>query len=415
MGLSRLSRARLRHLQPLIKKCGLDLSDRSEAVTRRVLRTIFGDIRRGDATALRHSKQCSLMASYAIASVKELPLPADDSFRSSHFVPGDIRSSIENKSNWLVKYECKLYLRHGRTVNVVFNIVSVDKYHGSPAKSESRARSVVLRMLRWLCVAYARSSDRCGSSLEVYFYDLTCPKAAPMSDAQVLSPSHVNSAYADICAPHGSIVIFRREEWFKVFVHETFHALGMDFAMMDQGRFDRALHSLYGLSIDYSAQEMYAEIWARVVNACYAAHDMATDAAQSIDTAITLLQLERLHAIEQCDKVLGHMGLTYSILSSRETSDVRTRRLAYKQDTSVFSYYVATAVILGEFPRFFAFCREYNVGLFNFEKSAHTLSAFATMYHDMATDDTVETVSRCLRSSRFTVGNSMMMGCIDYA
>ena len=415
MGLSRLSRYQVRHLLPLVRKCGLDMSKQSDAVTRRVLRAVINDIRRGDAMALRRSKHCSLTASYAITSVKKLPLPASGSFHSSYFMPTEIRSSIEKGSNWLVKYECELQLSHGRTVAVVFNIVSVDKYHGSPAKSEARARSVVLRMLRWLCVAYPHSDKKCGGNLEVYFYDLTCPKSAPTSDAQVLSTSHVNSAYADVCAPHGTITIFRREEWFKVFVHETFHALGLDFATLDQSRFDRGLKSLYRLSIDYAAQEMYAETWARVVNVCYAAYDSAADTAQSIDAAIELLQLERLHAIEQCDRVLAHMGLTYSILSSRDPASVRTRQLAYKQNTNVFSYYVATAVILGEFPRFFAFCREHNTGLFDFEKSTHTMLAFTAMYLDMATDDTVEKVSQCLRSSRGVSGSSMMMGCVDYA
>ena len=40
----------------------------------------------------------------------------------------------------------------------------------------------------------------------------------------ILNTSHVNSAYTYACR-EDTMTIFRQEEWFKVFIHETFHCM----------------------------------------------------------------------------------------------------------------------------------------------------------------------------------------------
>ena len=48
----------------------------------------------------------------------------------------------------------------------------------------------------------------------------------------VLEPININGGVSNVCVKNSlsEIVIFRREEWFKVLIHETFHNYGLDFS-----------------------------------------------------------------------------------------------------------------------------------------------------------------------------------------
>ena len=50
----------------------------------------------------------------------------------------------------------------------------------------------------------------------------------PERNTEILDTNHVNTAFAYQCSPEGEIVIYREEEWMKVFIHETFHSFGLD-------------------------------------------------------------------------------------------------------------------------------------------------------------------------------------------
>jgi hypothetical protein len=62
------------------------------------------------------------------------------------------------------------------------------------------------------------------------------------------------------------IYIFRKEEWFKVFIHETFHSLGLDFARMPEESANQALFSIFPVRCDYRFYEAYTETWATILH-----------------------------------------------------------------------------------------------------------------------------------------------------
>ena len=45
----------------------------------------------------------------------------------------------------------------------------------------------------------------------------------------LIDREHANTAFTTSCQTETEICIFREEEWFKTFIHETFHNMGMDF------------------------------------------------------------------------------------------------------------------------------------------------------------------------------------------
>ena len=51
-----------------------------------------------------------------------------------------------------------------------------------------------------------------------------------------------------MCIKSGLIVLFRREEWFKVFIHECLHSFGMEFSGMNLNRLNIELKEREGPS-----------------------------------------------------------------------------------------------------------------------------------------------------------------------
>ena len=89
---------------------------------------------------------------------------------------------------------------------------------------------LVRKMLTWLKVASKYSKNDCSQTLDIYCYLTPHQKILPNSQLTTLSPHHVNSAVTTSCSRNGEICLFRIEELFKVFIHETFHNLGLDFS-----------------------------------------------------------------------------------------------------------------------------------------------------------------------------------------
>ena len=79
---------------------------------------------------------------------------------------------------------------------------------------------------------------------------------------------HVNSGYTTACPRTGEIVVFRQEEWFKVFVHETFHTFSLD-AGAGAPALNEISQRLLPVSASHAVEEAYTETWARVINVLY--------------------------------------------------------------------------------------------------------------------------------------------------
>ena len=85
----------------------------------------------------------------------------------------------------------------------------------------------------WLYILNIYSSKECAKNLTIYIYLTSLKKTLPNSNIHILDEINVNTAFTTTCPRDSEIVVFRKEEWFKVLIHETFHNLGLDFSSMD--------------------------------------------------------------------------------------------------------------------------------------------------------------------------------------
>ena len=78
------------------------------------------------------------------------------------------------------------------------------------------------------------------------------------------------------------------------------------------------------------------------------------------------------------------MGLVYDSLVGGGDTNAILRGNLYKEDSNVLAYYVITAALLSDYPRFISWCRTNNTTLLRFRATDANWSSYAQMIEDIA-------------------------------
>ena len=178
-------------------------------------------------------------------------------------------------------------------------------------------------------VRYLWPYRRCREhTFEASLFLADCPKRLPPNGA-VLTEDHVNTGYSYPCQ---TMVVFRKQEWFKVFTHETIHYLGID------GELDRAIKlDFFTIPIRISLAETYTEMWARLIQCKFLGKNKRE--------RDVLLEREKVFSLKNMVRVLRHSNLRYADLFS-------VKGAAYREETNVFAYVVLTAILFEDADAF---------------------------------------------------------------
>lgn len=270
-------------------------------------------------------------------------------------IPLEIKKTIVNYS--CIKYSFAL---NGRTIYVYFASRYIDKHPTD---------QYIQQIQWWIYVIHQLARHRCASSLTVYIYLTNMVKTRSQSQIDnCIDRIHANTAFTTPCQKNSTIVIFREEEWFKVFIHETFHAVGLDFS----GVTPLSLQTSQCLpprhfSTDIKLYEAYTECWATICHTLICAIMLQTDkndVAEFRSKFEFYLSVEREFSLRQLSLVLDIWGITlYSIQHASGESPA-----AICEKTAAFSYYVIKCALLNEWPQFVQWC----------SKSTHILQFSST-------------------------------------
>ena len=241
-----------------------------------------------------------------------------------HFddIPDNIRSYISK-----TKFLCNTVTTKINTKNVTIHIMHPHKL----------VNDMIPLLLKWLTYAYSISPDKCSQQLRIFIYLTPFKKTIPTMDA--IDRSHANNAFTFACAENNEINIYRNEEWFKVFIHETIHALGIDFSRFSHGRITNpVLKEIYNVNIDFHLHEAYCETLATILNLCLKHQH------HSFNVFYRNLQRklfnEALFSLYQSAKLLNHHNVQYKQL-------VRTRKSQiYNEKTPLFSYFIIKSCLM---------------------------------------------------------------------
>jgi len=345
--------------------------------TDKSLLKLYNDIRDADIYINSLKENTKLIDFYNIKvsrinNVNEIPKPrlySDKSF------PEKIRNHIDENATYLLIYVFSLFGRHIKFKFIVEDQKindNIETYH-----------SYVDRMLMWLYIINDYSSKECSKELEVYLYFTSLKKILPSSNISILNENNVNTAYTTTCPKVSDIVIFRKEEWFKVFIHETFHNFALDFSDMNVEQATKRILDIFPVksNVNVNLFEAYAEFWAELMNSLfcsYFAMGNKSDKVEFLENAENFLYFERSFGFFQMVKTLAFMGLRYNDLYSKNKTSVISRDILYKENTSVLAYYILTSILFNNYSGFLSWCDENNFSLLQFKKTNKNLESFCS-------------------------------------
>jgi hypothetical protein len=303
-----------------------------------------------------------------ITNINQIPKPT--TFPPNAFPP-EVRNHIDEYSIGLLTYSFDMF---DRKISIIF--LTEDDRVESLIETYN---NYVDNMLVWLYIVDIYSSKKCANQLKIFIYHTSLLKNLPGSNIEILNENNVNTAFTRTCPIDSEIVVFRKEEWFKVFMHETFHNFGLDFSDMNLMSCNEKILGLFPVNSEVNLFEAYTEFWARIMNALFCSFISMKD-KNDVNEFLTntefFINFERIYSFFQMVKVLEFMSLSYTDLYKKTSLSENMRNTLYKEDTNVLSYYVITLILMNNYQDFLSWCNTNNITILNFKKTIKNLDNF---------------------------------------
>lgn len=293
---------------------------------------------------------------------EEVPADASNTAKhlsSSRYLPKEIREFIQTTAASKLTYK--------GTSPIHYNVQFFCYGESCPLERLQRQMKLVIWWLKTIQTFAKRSCKDLELLVYLTPFKKTLPTRAKVGggegeDPEVLSAINCNTGLSTRCDYGNEITVYREEEWFKVFVHETFHYFGLDLSYNEPASVNTALHRMFCVKEEILLYEAYTEFWAEmVVMMLYSnIHDKSFS---------SVLEKELTHSLQQAKKVLEVQDLTYSQVTATN-SNTCTKDNTYREDTNVISYYIIKTVFLYFNESFLQWCHEHNTNLLQMEVSS---------------------------------------------
>ena len=320
-----------------------------------------------------------------------------DSFLlNSIFISNEVKKFLKNNCKYELQFKFNLFSRE-----IIIHFICFDE---NIDKDDNTYKNNFFKIYLWLYIINKYSSSKCVDTLNIYLYLSDFKKILPDNNVTILDAHHVNSGFSTVCIENSSIVIYRKEEWFKVFIHETMHNFGLEFSTLNIENANKKLKDIFPVSFNILLFESYCEFWARTINILFKCYFEKNDIRENKNLIIQskklrktrknkinvlsiqeenfikcfydLLNKEIQFSIYQCIKVLDFMGLDYDIITSNSDTAYITVKMLYKEKTNVFPYYIITAIIISNFNTFMLWCKSNNSNILQFTQTNESINNF---------------------------------------
>ena len=308
--------------------------------------------------------------------IEHLPKSSD-----YNYIHGSLRETIEKTCPKKIQYTFALENRN-------YSVFMCCPSNMSNDCIESRLK----KMYMFLRIVNPYVSRSCSNSVHVYLYFIATKKMLPTLSSDPIDQIHVNTAFTTTCQPHTNVHVFREEEWFRAFVHESFHNLGLDFILIDdklKSQMENRIKEIFKIKIaDIRFYETYCEMWGELFNNMFVCHMNHKSLNAKMKSLREILMYEQLFSFMQCVKILNHNKLKYEQLYLEHYAK------QYNEKTQGFSYYILKCILMSHVSQFIDFCAlqhkdhsgyHYSV---NFRKNMNTLTKYTQLIvnnHDSVT------------------------------
>lgn len=302
------------------------------------------------------------------------------------WIPFEIQDLLSKSFFYKKEYK---YRQGGRTINIEMMYpvpTGTVLSKGDKNRIHRFFEDTLYRIYLWLFIAGKYASSKCSNEMNIHIYFTDHLKKLPQKKGVPFQEIHANTAFTTVCAPSTNVHIFRKEEWFKVFIHETFHNLGLDFSTMNVSELDQNMNRVFPLKKDLGIFETYCEMWAVVMSSLFEAHFSTRGSKEAVLIKMEKILLQQaIYSVFQAAKVLDHHGLTYQDVLSKSLSK-------YKETTYVFSYYILKSILLFGLEDFLDFCIYYNKNTIDFDKNANTVLKYGELIIDLSKSEEFQEV-----------------------
>ena len=230
--------------------------------------------------------------------------------------------------------------------------------------SKELTEAAHLYIKSWLYIVISNTNNVCATILSIYLFLTPFKKCFP-SEKEEITSQHVNSGVAYVCSQVSEIMIFREEEWFKVFLHETIHSFGL-YTDIKNIIYENCSVKLF---------ESYTEMLARIYNIMYIIYDNIPNIehVEMLSLFELLFDMDRKFYHKQADIIL-----TKTIYQNK----------IMRENTNVYAYYIITSIFANNINEYFAkslklqdYSIKYNEHNYNHNNIRdHVLSAKMTIF-----------------------------------
>jgi hypothetical protein len=240
------------------------------------------------------------------------------------------------------------------------------------------------KMYLWLFVADKYASSHCSENMNIYIYFTDNLKMLP-TDRGAICEINVNTAFTTACQKTTVVQIFRQEEWFKVFIHETFHNLGLDFSGFQENITRNKMLELIPINTDFRLYEAYCEVWAETIHTMFLTFfstQNKTNGDAMFSKLENMLEIEIEFSLFQATKILKYYNMKYEDLYSNSSSSHRLRTQYYEK-SSVLTYYVIKCVLFFHLNEFIEWCVKQNSCSLEFRKNNTNIKSYCKLIESL--------------------------------
>lgn len=188
--------------------------------------------------------------------------------------------------------------------------------------------------------------------LEIYIFFTPFKKELPQQNDYVIGPENVNSGLTLPCRDITQVIVYRKEEFMKVIIHELIHSMAIDLTHTNSDYKNR-LDKFFNIESTYNLNETYTELWALIINILFFVGftiDNHIDEIGIIQVINDCIRIETKFSIIQVIKILNFMSLSLKDLT------VRDKNSRFKENTHVFGYYIMKYLLLYDLNKFINVC-----------------------------------------------------------
>lgn len=316
-----------------------------------------------------------------------------------------IKTEIYKKATDLLKFDLKL---QGVNIEIYFLLFGKNDFENLK-KYDLYVKDIFV-FLKFLLFFMKGTKTK---SISYYLFLTDLEKKLPETKLNVLSSENCNTGLTFGCAENARVLVYRKEEWFKVLIHETIHMFCQDFNNMHLEKIHGKFSKLLNIKSDFNIYESYTEFWAMVFQSMFTASKLTGELKNEKTFLLYLdfiLHYEKIFSLFQCVKVLDFMGLRYDILTSNDTINYSLKQLYYKENTNVFAYYIGKLILFYYREDFILWCKKNNKkNLFNFTKTDENLDLFyeflTTKMFDQKISNDIKKMEGIFKSIKKNQGN----------